>query len=118
MTIERSHHTIDLAGMPLGRAASAIATILMGKHKPTYEPHIDGGDFVRAVHLSGVVMTGKKMTDKLYYRPTRRIGALSSEPLWRLWERRPEEVLRHAVMGMLPKNSLRSSMIKRLEIVK
>lgn len=114
--IDRNRHTIDLAGETLGRSATKIAMILMGKHKPTYEPRIDGGDFVRAINIDKVVFTGKKMEQKEYIHASNRPGGLRRTPLWRMWKTRPHQILRRAVMGMLPKNSHQMSMIKRLEI--
>lgn len=115
---KREIHKIDAEKIPLGRIATQVAKLLMGKHKPSYTPSVDMGDFVIVENFSKVKFTGNKMTQKLYYTPTKRPGKLKSETLSHLWARRPEETLRRAVMGMLPKNSLRKSMIKRLSIEK
>lgn len=114
--MDRKTHKIDATGIALGRIATQIAWILMGKQKASYVPYKDDGDFVIVENLDKLKFTGKKMEQKKYYRPTTRVGHLKSETLASLWERRPKEVLRKAVMGMLPKNKLRPKMIKRLEI--
>ncbi len=109
-------HKLDAAGIPLGRLASQAAKILMGKHKSSYLPNIDSGYFVVVENFGKVKFTGRKMEQKLYYKSTKQPGKLKSETLSHLISRRPYEVLRRAVFGMLPKNSLRKSMIKRLTI--
>lgn len=116
--MERKRHTIDAAKIPLGRLATKIALLLMGKQKPSYAPYKDEGDFVAIENLDKIKFSAraKKMEQKMYYRPTTRPGKLKSENLASLWDRRPKEVLRKAVLGMLPKNKLRPKMIKRLEI--
>jgi len=114
--MQRATHTIDASKRTLGRLATEVAKLLMGKHKPAYVPYKDEGDMVLITNAKALVFTGNKMNQKLYYRPTTRVGALKSESLAHLWERRPEEVIRKAVYGMLPKNSLRKEMIKRLKI--
>ena len=116
--MDRKTHKIDATKIPLGRLATQIAWLLMGKQKPSYVPYKDEGDFVIIENLDKIKFSAraKKMEQKKYYRPTTRVGALKSETLGSLWERRPKEVLRKAVMGMLPKNKLRPKMIKRLEI--
>ncbi len=102
--------------MALGRLASQAAVFLMGKHKPSFERRVDNGDWVEVVNYSQVKFTGNKMRDKLYYNETKRPGGLKSENLASLWKRRPHEVLRKAIWNMLPKNTLRKQMIKRLKI--
>jgi len=114
--MQRTTHTIDASGIPLGRVASQIARLLMGKNKASYVPYKDEGDTVVVENYAKMKITGDKMDQKLYFRPTRRPGSLKSESLRQLLNRRPEEVLKRAVYGMLPKNSLRKSMIKRLLI--
>jgi len=114
--MDRKIHKIDASGISLGRVATKIAWILMGKQKASYLPYKDEGDFVVIENLDKIKFTGNKMEQKKYYRPTTRVGALKSETLASLWKRRPKEVLRKAVLGMLPKNKLRDDMIKRLEI--
>jgi large subunit ribosomal protein L13 len=114
--MERNTHTIDAKGISLGRVATQVAHLLMGKHKPSYVAYRDLGDRVIVSNLKLIKFTGNKLEQKKYYRPTTRVGALKSETLASLWKRRPQEVMRKAVMGMLPKNSLRKEMIKRLTI--
>lgn len=110
----RTMHTIDAAGTPLGRVAAQAAKFLMGKHKASFVRHQDMGDEVQIINWRQVKFTGAKLKSKLYFRPTKRPGALKSETLSHLWQRRPQEVLRKAIWGMLPKNSLRKKMIQRL----
>lgn len=112
----RTTHNLDAAGRSLGRLAAEAAKFLMGKHRPQYNARTDNGDFVEVENFSKVKFTGDKMRQKLYYRPTTRPGKLRSEKLIDLWKRDPKQVLRKAVWGMLPKNSLRQQMIKRLII--
>jgi large subunit ribosomal protein L13 len=112
----RETQTIDATNTSLGRVATRAAQFLMGKHKPSYVPYKDQGDAVIIEHTSKLKFTGDKLAQKKYARPTTRVGALKTETLGSLWERRPKEVIRKAVYGMLPKNSLRAHMIKRLVI--
>lgn len=114
--MNRATHTIDASGVPLGRVATQVARFLMGKHRASYVPYKDEGDVVVVKNFRKVTFTGAKMDQKRYWRPTTRPGSLTSETLRQLWQRRPEEVLRKAVYGMLPKNTLRKQMIKRLSI--
>lgn len=114
--IKRAEHTIDAAQKSLGRVATQVASLLMGKHKAEFLRREDRGDTVKVINYGQIVFTGNKLKQKLYYRPTQRPGKLKSENLESLWQRRPQEVLRQAVWGMLPKNSLRKQMIKRLMI--
>ncbi|OJI06443.1 50S ribosomal protein L13 [bacterium CG10_46_32] len=115
--MNREIHTIDAAGVSLGRVATQVAVLLMGKNKASYVPYKDEGDKVVITNYSKMKFTGaNKMEQKRYYRPTKRVGGLKSETLRDLWDRRPEEVLKRAVLGMLPKNTLRKAMIKRLSI--
>jgi len=100
----------------LGRVATEAAGLLMGKHKPEYVPYKDMGDSVKIAGYAKVKFTGKKLEQKLMYHSTMRVGKLKSESLANLFKRRPHDVLRRAVYGMLPKNSLRKEMIKRLII--
>lgn len=112
----RNKQIIDAKNVALGRVASSAAKFLMGKHKANYERHSDNGDWVEVVNYQQIKFTGNKLKDKLYYNPTKRPGALKSETLQSLWARRPHEVLRRAVWNMLPKNTLRKAMIKRLRV--
>lgn len=114
--MQRATHTIDASGVSLGRVATQAAVLLMGKHKASYVPYQDQGDAVVVTNYRTMKFTGSKMEQKRYFRPTTRPGSLKSESLRELWNRRPEAVLRKAVYGMLPKNTLRKGMIKRLVI--
>jgi len=113
--IERKTHIIDATGRVLGRLASQIAILLRGKHKPDFVPHKDMGDFVVVKNVKNIKITGKKIKQKKYYRHSGYLGGLKEIPLEKLFKERPEEVLRRAVYGMLPKNKLRERQIKRLK---
>jgi large subunit ribosomal protein L13 len=114
--VKRDWYIVDAAGKTLGRLATQIAKILMGKHKVTYTPHVDNGDFVVVINADKIHVTGKKLDKKIYYRHTGYFGHLKEETLRQKLERKPEEVLFLAVRGMLPKNKLRKRMLKRLKI--
>lgn len=114
--IQRKWYVIDAEGKTLGRMATEIATILRGKNKPTFTPHVDGGDFVIVLNAGKVKLTGKKLDQKVYRYHTGYIGHLREIPYRRLLAEKPEEVIIHAVNGMLPKNKLRSRMMTRLRV--
>ena len=114
--VEKKWFVVDAAGKPLGRVASQVATILRGKHKPTFTPHVDGGDFVVVVNASKVVLTGKKLDQKYYRYHTGYVGGLKEISYREMMEKKPEEVVAHAVSGMLPKNKLRARMMTRLRV--
>ena len=114
--VERAWLHIDANGAILGRLAVEIARILMGKHKPSYTPHVDCGDFVVVTNCEKVRVTGRKMTDKLYWRSSQYFSGLKSEPMCSLMGRRPEQVLRLAVRRMLPKTTLGRHMLRKLKI--
>jgi large subunit ribosomal protein L13 len=114
--VKRDWYLVDATGKTLGRLASEIAKILMGKNKPTYTPHIDGGDFVVVVNAEKVFVTGKKLNQKIYYKHTGYFGHLKETTLKEMLEKKPEEVIRLAVRGMLPKNKLRDKRLKRLKV--
>jgi len=116
--IKRSWHLIDVNGKILGRISSEIAELLMGKSKPYYVRNLDCGDYVVVINASGVKVTGKKETDKKYYRHSGYPGGLRVETLKELRESKPEEIIRHAVKGMLPQNKLRDRMLTRLFVYK
>jgi len=116
--VKREWFVVDATGKTLGRLATEIAKILMGKHKPTYTPHIDGGDFVIVVNAEKIFVTGKKLTNKVYYKHTGYMGHLKEATLKEMLEKKPEEVIRLAVRGMLPKNKLRDRRMKRLKVYK
>ncbi len=109
-------HLIDATDQVVGRLAVQIATILRGKHRPEYTPHVDTGDFVVVVNAEKIRVTGNKLDQKLYYRHSGYPGGLRSRTLRAQLERRPTEVLRKAVKGMLPRNKLASAQIGKLKI--
>jgi large subunit ribosomal protein L13 len=114
--VERKWWLVDLEGKTVGRAASEIATRLRGKHKPIYTPHVDTGDFVVCINADKVVFTGNKERDKMYRKHSGYPGGLKEISAGELLERRPEDVIKYAVQGMLPKNKLASKMIKKLKV--
>lgn len=114
--INRNWHVIDASDVVLGRLAVTAATLLRGKHKPTYAPHVDGGDFVIVVNASKIALTGKKATDKLARRHSGYPGGLKSVPYGVLLESDPRQVVERAVWGMLPKNRLSRQVIKKLKV--
>ena len=109
-------YLIDAEGQILGRLASEIARRLRGKHKPIYTPHVDAGDFVIVLNAGKVSLTGKKMSDKVYYHHSGYPGGLRETPAGKMLQDHPEKVLFFAVRGMLPKNSLGRKMLKKLKI--
>jgi large subunit ribosomal protein L13 len=114
--IKREKHVIDVKGKVLGRVSSEIAQLLMGKAKPYFVRNLDCGDFVTIVHAKEVVLTGKKELGKKYYRYSGYPGGLSIETAQKLRERKPSDIILHAVKGMLPQNKLRDKMLTRLKI--
>jgi len=114
--IERHWYVVDAEGKTLGRLATRIADTLRGKGKPTYTPHVDSGDFVIVVNADKIQVTGNKHDQKRYYRHSGYPGGLRSRTLREQLERRPTEVIRKAVKGMLPKNKLASAQITKLKI--
>ncbi len=114
--IKRSWHLIDAKGQILGRVATQVATLLRGKNKAQFVPHLDTGDYVVVTNSGQVKVSGKKQTQKMYARHSGYPGGLKIENFERLINRRPEEVVRHAVAGMLPKTKLGKRMIKKLHI--
>ncbi|HHT64627.1 MAG: 50S ribosomal protein L13 [Caldicoprobacterales bacterium] len=115
-TVERKWYVVDAKGKTLGRLSSEIAKILRGKHKPTYTPHVDTGDFVIVVNAELVEVTGKKADQKLYRRHSSYPGGLKETTFSELIEKKPTEVIYKAVKGMLPHNSLGRSMLKKLKV--
>jgi len=107
---------IDASDVVLGRLAVTAATLLRGKHKPTYAPHVDGGDFVIVVNASKIALSGNKATAKMAYRHSGRPGGLKSVPYGDLLESDPRQVVERAVWGMLPKNRLSRQVIKKLKV--
>jgi large subunit ribosomal protein L13 len=114
--IERNWYLVDAEGQTLGRLATQIADTLRGKDKPQYTPHVDTGDFVVVVNAEKIAVTGTKLDDKLYYRHSGYPGGLRARPLRDELERRPTEVLRRAVKGMLPRNRLARRQLNKLKI--
>jgi large subunit ribosomal protein L13 len=114
--ISRDWYVVDADGQTLGRLATEIANVLRGKGKPQYTPHVDTGDFIVVVNAEKVHVTGNKLDQKLYYRHSGYPGGLRSRTLREQLDRRPEEVIRKAVRGMLPKNRLARRQITKLKI--
>src|SRR4030042_4445094 len=115
-TVELRWYLLDLDGLVVGRAASAIATVLIGKPKPDYAPHVDNGDFIIAVNASKIRVTGKKETDKLYWRHSGYPGAIRSRTFQQMMKRDPRRVVELAVKNMLPKNRLGRALLKKLKV--
>mgnify|MGYP003588350501 FL=1 len=115
-TIEREWYVVDATGHTLGRLASEIATILRGKNKPTYTPHIDTGDNVIVINAEKIKVTGKKLDQKIYYHHSDHVGGMKEQPLKEKLAKKPEDVIYLAVKGMLPKGPLGRQMIKKLHV--
>lgn len=107
---------MDVSGKTLGREATRIATLLQGKHKPTYAPHVDVGDFVVVVNAAKVHVTGKKLRQKVYYRHSNYPGGLKAVTLGKMLDKQPTKVIRHAVKGMLSHNPQGRAMLRRLKV--
>jgi len=107
---------VDAAGIPVGRLASQVATVLRGKHKPIFTPHVDTGDFVIVVNAEQVALTGSKLTDKFYYRHTGYPGGIKATRAEKLLAEKPTEVVRLAVKRMLPRNRLNRKILLKLKI--
>lgn len=116
--VKREWHLVDVEGKTLGRIASVIAQMLMGKSKPYFVRNLDCGDYIIVVNAEKIKVTGKKEENKTYYRHSMYPGGLKAETLKELRIRRPEEIIRHAVKGMLPQNRLRDKMLTRLHVYK
>jgi large subunit ribosomal protein L13 len=114
--IEREWFVVDAAGQTLGRLASNVATILKGKHKPTYSPHLDVGDYVIVVNADKIAVTGNKLDDKVYYRHTGYPGGIRSVSLRQQLVRHPTFAVTTAIKGMLPKNRLGRRMLGKLKV--
>ena len=117
-TVERKWYVVDAAGVPLGRLASQVATLLRGKHKPTFTPNVDCGDYVIVVNCDKVVLTGKKAEKKLYTYHTGYIGGLKQTPYKEIMAKKSDVAVYEAVKGMLPKNTLGKKMLKKLRVYK
>ena len=116
--ITRKWYVVDAEGLALGRVASQVANILRGKNKPIYTPNVDTGDYVIVINCDKVVLTGKKLDQKIYYKHSGYVGGLKETKYRKLLAEKPEEALRHAVVGMLPKGPLGRQMAKKLYIYK
>jgi len=114
--IQEKWWVVDAEGMVLGRLASVVASRLRGKHNPMFTPHVDCGDFIVVVNADKIVLTGRKLKQKMYYRHSGYIGGLTEITAEKLLEKRPEDLIRFAVKGMLPKNSLGRSMFSKLKV--
>ena len=113
-TIDRKWYVVDATGMTLGRLASEVASVLRGKNKPIFTPHIDTGDYVIIINAEKVAVTGKKLDQKVYYHHSDYVGGMKSATLREKLNKKPEEVIEHAVKGMLPKGPLGREMYKKL----
>ena len=111
--VERKWYVVDAEGKTLGRLASQVAAILRGKNKPTFTPHVDGGDYVIVINAEKVEVTGTKRSEKIYKRHT---GGLRELTFEQLLEKHPEEIVRHAVKGMMPTGKLGRQMFKKLKV--
>ena len=117
-TVERKWYVIDAEGVALGRLATKVSTVLEGKHKPTYTPHVDCGDYVIVVNAEKVKLTGKKLTDKKYYNHSGYPGGLRERTAKTMKEKYPVEMVERAVWGMLPKNRLGRQIYRQLFVYK
>ena len=117
-TVERKWYVVDAEGVTLGRLATRVAAVLRGKHKPTFTPNVDTGDFVIVINTDKVVLTGKKLEDKYYRYHTGYIGGLKEIPYKKLMAEKSDLAVYEAVKGMLPKNSLGRAMLKKLRVYK
>ena len=115
-TIERKWYVVDAEGLTLGRMASEVAKVLRGKNKPIFTPHIDTGDYVIIVNADKVVFTGKKLDNKKYYSHSEYIGGFKEKSLREMMDKKPTEVVRLAVKGMLPKGPLGNQMLSKLHV--
>lgn len=115
-TVERKWYVVDAEGMVLGRVASQVANILRGKHKPIYTPHVDTGDYVIVLNADKIVLTGKKLDQKIYYHHSGYVGGLKETKYRKLMADKPEFALRKAVVGMLPKTPLGRKMSTKMHV--
>ncbi|MBQ1248456.1 MAG: 50S ribosomal protein L13 [Selenomonadales bacterium] len=115
-TVERKWYVVDAEGKTLGRLAAEVAKVLRGKHKPTFTPHVDTGDFVIVVNAEKIALTGKKMTQKTYFRHSGYPGGTTFTTVEQMLAKQPERVVELAVKGMLPKNTLGRQMFRKLNV--
>ncbi len=114
--LKRTWYVIDATGLVLGRLVSQVASVLRGKHKPIYTPHVDTGDHVIVINAEKILMTGDKWQDKKYYHHSGYIGGIKMTNAQKLLKRKPEFIIEHAVKGMLPKNPLGRQMFRKLKV--
>ena len=114
--VTRDWYLVDVDSKVLGRVATQIANVLRGKNKPTFTPSVDTGDFVVVVNAAKIALTGKKMSDKTYYSHSGYVGGLKEISAAKLIDKKPEDLIKKAVKGMLPKNKLARHMLKKLKI--
>ena len=114
--VERKWFVVDAEGQTVGRLAAEVAKVLRGKHKPTFTPHVDTGDFVIVINAEKAVFTGKKLINKTYFRHSGYNGGTTFTPAGQMMENFPERVIEHAVRGMLPKNRLGEQMYRKLNV--
>jgi large subunit ribosomal protein L13 len=114
--VERAWYVIDAENKVLGKVASKVAAILRGKHKPVFTSHVDTGDFVVVINAKKVHLTGRKLTDKLYYRHSGYPGGLKAMSAEEMLKKKPENLIKHAVRGMLPKNKLGRKQLTKLKV--
>lgn len=114
--VQRKWYVIDAEGKTLGRLSTEVASILRGKHKPTFTPNVDTGDHVILINVEKIHLTGKKLTDKIYYRHTMHPGGLKTRTALEMRTNYPEKMLELAIKGMLPKNSLGRQQFKKLNV--
>ena len=117
-TVERKWYVVDATGLTLGRLSTRVASVLRGKHKPTYTPNVDTGDFVIVINTDKVVLTGKKLEDKFYRYHTGYFGGIKEIPYKKMMAEKSDLAVYEAVRGMLPKNSLGRAMLKKLRVYK
>ena len=115
-TIDRKWYVVDATGMTLGRLASEVASVLRGKKKPIFTPHIDTGDYVIVINAEKIAVTGKKLDQKIYYHHSDYVGGMKTATLREKLNKKPEEVIEHAVKGMLPKGPLGREMFTKLHV--
>jgi large subunit ribosomal protein L13 len=113
---DRKWWIVDLADQPVGRVASKIATVLRGKHKATYTPHMDDGDFIVAINADKIQFSGNKWADKTYYRHTGYVGGIRATTATEMLERHPTAIIEKAVKGMLPRGPLGRAQLKKLKV--
>ena len=114
--IDRKWYVVDAKDVVLGKLATKVATYLRGKNKPVFTPNVDTGDFIIVINADKIRLTGKKVTDKVYYHHSGYIGGIKAQTAKELLEKKPETIIEKAVWGMLPKNRLGRTMIKKLKV--